>query len=151
MIRVTVSLLHYYEIISTICYDFESNIQKRVDIVWFYWGGVYSIVRYFEDGLRGRRGRYRMVVGFTTTYICKSVPVTTKVVRSNPDYGEVYSIQHNLIKIVSDLRQVGCFLVFPQRYNWNIVEWSSTMFIIMVPIVKSKSRWSLPQDLVSYD
>ena len=39
-----------------------------------------------------------------------SVPITTKVVSSNPVHGEVYSIQHYVIKFVSDLRQVGGFL-----------------------------------------
>jgi hypothetical protein len=38
-----------------------------------------------------------------------SVPVTTKVVSSNPVHGEVCSIQHCVIKFVSDLRQVGGF------------------------------------------
>jgi hypothetical protein len=38
------------------------------------------------------------------------VPITTKVVSSNPVYGEVYSIQHYVIKFVSDLRQVSGFL-----------------------------------------
>jgi hypothetical protein len=33
-----------------------------------------------------------------------------KVVSSNPTHGEVYSIQHYVIKFVSDLRQVGGFL-----------------------------------------
>jgi hypothetical protein len=46
-----------------------------------------------------------MVVGFTTT--CAT---TTKVVSSNPDYGDVYSMQHYVIKFVSDLRQVGGIL-----------------------------------------
>ena len=40
----------------------------------------------------------------------QSVPITTKVVSSNPVHGEVYSIQHYAIKIVSDFRQVGGFL-----------------------------------------
>jgi gamma-glutamylcyclotransferase (GGCT)/AIG2-like uncharacterized protein YtfP len=40
----------------------------------------------------------------------QSVPITTKVVSSNHVHGEVYSIQHHVIKFVSDLRQVGCFL-----------------------------------------
>ena len=40
----------------------------------------------------------------------QSVPITTKVVSTNPVYGEVYSIQHYVIKFVSDLRQVGYFL-----------------------------------------
>jgi hypothetical protein len=40
----------------------------------------------------------------------QSVPITTNVVSSNPAHGEVYSIQHYVIKFVSDLRQVGGFL-----------------------------------------
>ena len=34
----------------------------------------------------------------------QSVPITTNVVRSNPVHGEVYSIQHYVMKFVSDLR-----------------------------------------------
>jgi hypothetical protein len=34
-----------------------------------------------------------------------SVPITTKVVGSNPVHGKVYSIQHYVIKFVSYLRQ----------------------------------------------
>ena len=33
----------------------------------------------------------------------QSEPMTTKVVSSNPVHGEVYSIQHYVIKFVSDL------------------------------------------------
>jgi hypothetical protein len=40
----------------------------------------------------------------------ESVSITTKVVSSNPVHGEVYSIQHFVIKFVSDLRHVGGFL-----------------------------------------
>ena len=40
----------------------------------------------------------------------QSVRITTKVVSLNPDHGEVYSIQHYVIKFVSDLRQVCGFL-----------------------------------------
>ena len=40
----------------------------------------------------------------------QSVPITTNVVSSNPAHGEVYSIQHYVIKFVSYLRQVGSFL-----------------------------------------
>jgi hypothetical protein len=39
----------------------------------------------------------------------QSVPITTKVVSSNPAHGEVYLIQHYAIKFVSDLRQVCGF------------------------------------------
>ena len=36
----------------------------------------------------------------------QSVPITTKVVNSNPADGEVYSIQHYVIQFVSDVRHV---------------------------------------------
>ena len=38
------------------------------------------------------------------------LPITTGVVGSNPAYGEVYSIQHYMIKFVSHFRQVVGFL-----------------------------------------
>jgi hypothetical protein len=45
------------------------------------------------------------------------LPNTTKVVSSNSTHGEMYSIQHYVIKFVSDLWQIGGFLRvlrFPQ-------------------------------------
>ena len=39
-----------------------------------------------------------------------SLPITTIVVSSNSFHDEVYSIQHYVIKSVSDLRQVSGFL-----------------------------------------
>ena len=41
----------------------------------------------------------------------QSVPITANVVSSNPTHGEVYLIQHYVIKFVSDLRQVSGFLL----------------------------------------
>jgi len=40
----------------------------------------------------------------------QSVPITTKVVSSNPTHDEVYSMQVYVIKFVSDLPQVCGFL-----------------------------------------
>ena len=40
----------------------------------------------------------------------QSVHITTQGVSSNPVHGDVYSIQHYVIKFVSDLRQGGGFL-----------------------------------------
>ena len=60
---------------------------------------------------RGRRGRDRE---FDLQLSVQSVLITTKVVSSNPVHGEVYSIQHYVIKFVSDLRQVGGFLWVPR-------------------------------------
>jgi hypothetical protein len=39
----------------------------------------------------------------------QSVPITNNVVTLNPAHGEVYSIQHCVIKFVSDMQQVGGF------------------------------------------
>ena len=54
-----------------------------------------------------------MIVDFANTFFfvpVQSVSSTTKDVSLNPCYGEVYSIQHYVIKIVSDMRQIGSFL-----------------------------------------
>jgi len=40
----------------------------------------------------------------------QSVPITTNIVSLNPTYGDVYLIQHYVIKFVSYLRQMGGFL-----------------------------------------
>jgi hypothetical protein len=62
-----------------------------------------SIVTYSK--LLARHGREHMVDGFTTT--CAKVPNTTNIVSLNPTHGEVYSIQHYVIKYVSDFCQAG--------------------------------------------
>ena len=50
-----------------------------------------------------------MVVGLQLPM--QSMPITTKVVNSNPTHGKVYLVQHYVIKFVSELRQVGGFLL----------------------------------------
>jgi hypothetical protein len=40
----------------------------------------------------------------------QSLPITTNVVSSNPIHGEVYSVQHYVIKFFSYLWQIGGFL-----------------------------------------
>jgi len=40
------------------------------------------------------------------------LPITTKGVNLNPADSELYSMQHYVIKFVSDLRQIGLF--FPK-------------------------------------
>jgi hypothetical protein len=55
-----------------------------------------------------------MVVGFKTT----------SAISSNPANGEVYSIQHEMLKFVRDLRKVGGFLrvkrFYPQKKTDNL-------------------------------
>ena len=62
---------------------------------------MFKILQYYQSNLRSHRDSDRMVVAFTTTYAISAY--TTKVVSSNPVNGEVYSMQHYVIKFVSDL------------------------------------------------
>jgi hypothetical protein len=55
----------------------------------------------------GHRGRERMVM--VKIYNC----ITYSVANSNPIHDKVCSIQHYVIKFVSDLWQVSGFLLFP--------------------------------------
>jgi hypothetical protein len=55
-----------------------------------------------------------MVVGFTLQLPVQLVPIISKVVISNPVHDEVYSIQHYVIKFVSDLRKISGFLLVLQ-------------------------------------
>jgi hypothetical protein len=48
------------------------------------------------------------------------VPITTKFVSLNPAHGEVYSIQHYVIKIVSDLQQAGHWFPPPIKLTATI-------------------------------
>ena len=57
----------------------------------------------------GRRGHDSLVVGFSTTYAIGAHH--PNVVSSNPAHGGVSSMQHYVIKFVSDLRQVSGFLL----------------------------------------
>ena len=50
------------------------------------------------------------IYNYKKKLLMQSVPITANVVSSNPIHGEVYSIQHYVIKVVSDLQQVCGFL-----------------------------------------
>ena len=56
-------------------------------------------------------GRDRMEAGIITTYAITKVNVSL-----NPVHSKVYSIQHYVIKFVSDLRLVGGFLWAPVSF-----------------------------------
>ena len=60
-----------------------------------------------------------------------TVPITTKVVSSNPLHGEMHTIQHYVIKFVSDLRQVDDFLRvlrFPPPIKLTIDQGYTTIY-----------------------
>ena len=62
----------------------------------------------YQQYWRGRSGRHRMVVGFTTT--CAISAYHHWCCEFEPCSDEVYSIRHYVIKFVSDLQQVSGFL-----------------------------------------
>ena len=65
---------------------------------------------HLSEYIWGRHGHDRnVVVGFTLLPV-QSVPIITEVVSSNPVHGEVYLLQHFVIKFVSELQQVRGFL-----------------------------------------
>jgi hypothetical protein len=66
---------------------------------------VYPVLLFYIY-IRGRRGRDRMVVGFTTTYAISANHHWCCLFESRSGRG----VQHYVIKFVSDLRQVGGFL-----------------------------------------
>ena len=65
--------------------------------------------------MRGCRGRDHMVVGFTTTYAISAYHHWSCEFESRSGWG----VQHYVIKFVSDLWQVGCFLWSPQVSSTN--------------------------------
>jgi hypothetical protein len=58
------------------------------------------ILNYYNMRINGRDRRI-MIVLYLNLQL--HVPITTKVVSSNPVHGKEYSIQHYVIKFVSDL------------------------------------------------
>ena len=69
------------------------------------------------EGLYG--GGDRMIIGFTTFYICNQCLSLLKLRVRIPAHGVVHSIQHYVITFVSDLRQVGGFLSAPSVSSTN--------------------------------
>jgi hypothetical protein len=58
----------------------------------------------------------------------QSVPITTKLVSSNPSRGEMCSIQHYVIKLVSDFSYIVA-VSFIGGGNWSTRRKSLTSFI----------------------
>ena len=51
--------------------------------------------------------------------MCNRLHITHKVMSSNPTHGEMYLIQHYVIKFVSDLGQVSGFLWVTPVFSTN--------------------------------
>ena len=76
-----------------------------------------SIHSYIQDRISGLEKKFLIFSGSRhdcnavgLQLLVQSVPNTTKVVSLNPTHVEVYSIQLNVIKFISDLQQVCGFL-----------------------------------------
>jgi hypothetical protein len=86
----------------------------------------------------------------------QSVPITTNTVSSYPATGEVYSIQHYVIKFVNDLRQVSGF--FPgtpasstnKTDHYDITEILLNVAINTINLQFSSSELFLLQDISAY-
>jgi hypothetical protein len=120
--------LHFQMVVIDRIMSVKYIIMSRLHI-FIYWQNkdlmCFTYYDTFSISKRGRRGRDRMVVGFTTIYAISAYHHWCCEFESRPGRG----VQHYVIKFVSDLRQVGGFLKvlrFPPPikppYNWNIVE-----------------------------
>ena len=77
----------------------------------FYYSDHIWLFCWYVTTTGGRSGSGRMVVGFITNYALSVYH--HKRCEFESCSGEVYSIQHYVIKFVSDFWQVGGFLRFP--------------------------------------
>jgi hypothetical protein len=82
----------------------------------------------------------------------QSVPITTKVVSSNPARGEVYSIQHNVKKFVSDFWLASGFLWFPppkdtERHNITEILLEVALNTITPPINNHSITFNILSDI----
>jgi len=79
----------------------------------------------------------------------QSVPITTKVVCSNPAHGEMYSI-HDVVKFLSDLRQVDGFLRvlrFPPPIKLTATHHVTEKFLKVALNILTPNPQSVPVDL----
>ena len=77
-----------------VSYNGKSSLYHIIIFVFSFQGAVVVVI----------------VCQFVLQLSVQLVPITIKIVSSNPVLGEECSIQHYVIKFVSDLRQVGGFL-----------------------------------------
>jgi hypothetical protein len=73
----------------------------------------------------------------------QSVYITTNVVSSNPAHGEVYSIQHYVIKFVSDFRQIGGFTHRVKSTLRSRVKWQSKTMTL-----KDAPHWYFKKQII---
>ena len=82
------------------------NVKYHCHIFIYIW----SYTQIIQMGLCPCDGRDHIVWQLDLQLPVQSVPITTKIVNSNPTRGEVYSIHQYVIRFIYDLRQVVGFL-----------------------------------------
>ena len=94
------------------------KVRNDRSFCWYWWNCWPSlfILSFHSEILNNTISVHSIRVVFVVVFIghlqlpVQSVPITTEVVSSNPIHGDVYLIQHYVIKFFGDLRQVGGFL-----------------------------------------
>ena len=86
-------------------HGFHAPCNQYIHLLQLYWLNTNFSTSFKISQMRGHCGRM-----LDSQLPVQSVPISTKVVSSNPVHYEVYSIQHYVIKFVSDLWQVVRFL-----------------------------------------
>ena len=92
-------------------YNVDTNIKQLYPALFWtvklHWLDIFLFIYdHWPTFSGGRRGRDRMVVGFTTTYAISTYPHWCCEFESRSGRG----VQHYVIKFVSELWQVGGFL-----------------------------------------
>ena len=85
-------------------------LMKYINIVYYYFGRTKFITIVLSSYSISGAVMVVIIWQLDLQLPVQSVPITIKVVSSNPVHGKVYSIQYYAIKIVSNLRQVRGFL-----------------------------------------
>jgi hypothetical protein len=94
---------------------------------WNCWSSLFKVSFHNSWILTSQRGAMIVIIWYLDLQLhVHLVPITTKFVSLNPAHGKVYSIQHYVIKFVSDLYQVCNFLrvlQFPPPKKMTIWKW----------------------------
>ena len=85
--------------------ELTNSIKSTLE--WYCFTASFENFKKEEGALWPLNFKSQIVVSLVVPHLHVFI---TKVVNSNPDHGQVYSIQHYVIQFVSDLRQVGGFL-----------------------------------------
>ena len=128
-----------------VCMSASQSVLRHVKHFLYPWHNMLKLLVYMYQTTRNICTVVVMIIWQLDLQLpMPSVPIATNIVSSNLVHGEVYLIQHFVIKFVSDLRQfVGSLLVlyaetyFPQYvivYISNYNEYTCTWLANQVTV-----------------